>query len=135
MDEAEFEPMQSLEPDGSDVQVSAVKVSLGSGDEPTVVLPHQFVGTDGSEAVSAPTDFHVSKVPQSQCFLALADVRSVGAASKFALVVVQPFFFMIRCGLSFAQSVHSVAPEAPSQEILPKCRDGSGGVKHDCNQQ
>ena len=65
----------------------------------------------------------------------LADVRSCEAASKFALVTVQPFFFMVKHGLSFVHAVQSGAPEAPSKEITPKFHDGTGGVKHDCNQQ
>ena len=131
VDEAIGMPMQFPEPSSSDVHVTALRVSIGSGNEPDVVLPQ-----DVPEAVSVPADFWgVSEVAQPQCFLVLADVRSCGAASKFALVTVRPFFFMIRCGLPFMQAMHTVAPEAPSKEITPKFHDGTGGVKHDCNQQ
>ena len=66
---------------------------------------------------------------------ALADVRSYGAASKFALVAVKPFFFMVQHGMSFVGAVQASAPDVPSKEIIPKFQDDAGGVKHDCNQQ
>ena len=101
-----------------------------------VVVPQQLFGKDGVEAVSGPADFWGdSEVVQPQCFLVLADVRSCGTASKFALVTVQPFFFMVRNGLPFVRAMQVRAPVSPAKEITPKVQDDAGGVKHDCNQQ
>ena len=130
------EPHVVLEPSSSDVQVAAVQVSIGTGDEPEVVLPQQVLGNDVSEAVSVPGAFWGNQeVAQPQCFFVLADVRNYGAASKFALVTVKPFFFMVQHGMSFVRAVQAGAPDAPSKEIIQKIQDDAGGIKHDCNQQ
>ena len=65
----------------------------------------------------------------------MADVRSCGSASKFALVTVHPFFIMVKCGLPFVQARHTAVPEVAAKEITPKINDDAGAVKHDCNQQ
>ena len=126
-------------------QVSTGPQSMGSGDEPDLMLPQQLVGTSVSHAVqrrpvlfpgSTPADFPLAgEGAQSHCFFVVADVRSCGAASKFALVTVHPFFIMIKSGLSFIQAELAVAPEDPPKEIKPHSHDGTGGVKVDCNQQ
>ena len=65
----------------------------------------------------------------------MADVRSCGSASEFALVAVYPFFLMVKCGMPFMQAVHTDVLEAPAKDITPKIHGDAGGVKHDCNQQ
>ena len=74
-----------------------------------------------------------SSKPHSHCFFSSADVRNYGAASKFALVTVKPFFIMINRGLTFSQSVRVVLLEDPPKQAAPN--DDGGGVKHDCKQQ
>ena len=144
VDEAVDLPIQFPEPSSSDVQVSAVqkqhmrerlKFSRVTGDEPDVVSPQQLLGNDVSEAFSCPFDFSGDSDGALQCYLVLDDVRNFGAASKFALFAVQPFYFMVVRGLSFENAVPFCAPETPSNEITPKVQDDAGGVKHDCNQQ
>ena len=144
VDEAVDLPIQFPEPSSSDVQVAAVQkqhmcervmFSRGSGVEPDVVFPQQLVGNDVSEAFSCPFDFSGGIGGALQCYLVLDDVRNFGAASKFALFAVQPFYFMVVRGLSFENAVPFCVPETPSNEITPKVQDDAGGVKHDCNQQ
>ena len=130
------EPYFVAEPSCSDVQVAKVHGSSGIGDHPDFVVPQQLFGKDGVEAVSGPADFWGDcEVAQPQCFLVLADLRSCGTVSKIALVAVQPFFFMVRNGLSFDRAALVGVPVSPSKEITPKLHDDVGGVKHDCNQQ
>ena len=111
-------------------------VSSGTGDHVDVVVPQLLFGKDGVEAVSGPAGFWGnSEVAQPHCLLVLADLRSCGTASQIALVAVQPFFFMVRNGLSFDRAALVGVPVPSSKEITPKVHDDVGGVKHDCNQQ
>ena len=92
------------------------------------------VGIDGCGTVETPLrTMSCSDKAQSYCFFGSADVRCYGAASKCALVTVQPFFIMIKCWLSFSQSELVDTPEDPPKETKP--HDDGGGVKHDCKQQ
>ena len=119
---------------------------IGSGDEPDLVIPSQHLVltevTDDCQhgSVQIPdasqTVFPLAgKRAMSHCFFELADVRNVGAASRCALMTVQPFFFMILRGLSFVQSELAAASEAPAGENKPYLHDANSGVMHDCNQQ
>ena len=111
------------------VSTSTVPLSVGSGDEPDLMMSQQLVGTEVSDAVqhgpvqfpdSTPAVFPLSgKGAQSHCFFELADVRNFGAASEFALTTVQPLFYMVKCGLSFIQSELAVALEVPAKENKP----------------
>ena len=92
------------------------------------------VGIDGYGTVQdGLRSMACSDKPHSHCFFGPADVCNYGAASKFALVTVKPFFIMINRGLTFSQSVCVVIQEDSPKQTKP--HDDGGGVKHDCKQQ
>lgn len=92
------------------------------------------VGIDGSgTAQTELRSLSCSDKPRSHCFFGSADGRNYGSASKCALVIVKPFFIIIKRGLTFSQPERVETPVDSPRETKP--HDDGGGVKHDCKQQ